>query len=331
MSRRPRPTPTTPPPRPRWLAATVGGRRQQTRRYRQAQGARDRRQRRHGHKRASKRTAPAKLRIAVGDPEAAVGRDQEKVFRPLDNVPLLADLDAPLILAYDVFAQPNDAGLLGGLLRLALQGLGQAVAVVLGDAGYAGGPDLAAAAALAATVYAPWQQNDYSAPKAVRYYAKEAFVWSAAEQAYQCPAAEWLRQRSKSRARRSGPERIELRLYAAAPATCQACSLRGQGTGGKGARTISRSEHAEHSEALRARLATAEAQALYKQRKQTVELANADLKVQRGLRRFSGRGLRRAATEIGLAVLRQDVVALTQLRSKQSEVAAAATPKPQTD
>ena len=80
------PTAAPPPPRPRWLAATVGGRRQQTRRYRQAQGARDRRQRRHGHKRASKRTAPAKLRIAVGDPEAAVGRDQEKVFRPLDNV-----------------------------------------------------------------------------------------------------------------------------------------------------------------------------------------------------------------------------------------------------
>lgn len=77
-------------------------------------------------------------------------------------------------------------------------------------------------------------------------------------------------------------------------------------------------------------MATAEAQALYKQRKQTVELANADLKVHRGLRRFSGRGLRRAATEIGLAVLRQDVVALTQLRRKQSEVAAAATPKPQT-
>jgi transposase len=304
--------------RPGWMAPTAGGRRQQSRRYRQAQDTMDQRQRRNGHKRASKRTAAEKIRISVGDPEAAVGRDKEKVYRPLYNVQLLDDLDSPLILAYGVFAQPNDAGLVGGLLRQVQEGCGPAVAVLVGDAGYAGGPDLAAAAALGATVYAPWQQNDYSVKKVARYYPKEAFVWSAAAQAYRCPAGERLELRGVSRTQRSGPERIELQQYAAAPSRCQECALRERCTGGKGARTISRSEHEELIEALRARMATAAGQALYKQRKQTVELANADVKTHRGLRRFSGHGLRRVTTEMGLVVLRQDLVALAQLRRQRN-------------
>jgi len=78
-------------------------------------------------------------------------------------------------------------------------------------------------------------------------------------------------------------------------------------------------------------MATAVAQALYKQRKQTVELANADRKTHRGLRRFSGHGLRRATTEIGLVVLRQDLVALSQLQRQRSAGSlVAATPLPQT-
>jgi transposase len=320
-----------PAERPRWLAPTVAGRRQQSRRYRQAQGTMERRQRRNGQKRASKRTAAAKLRVSVGDPEAAVGRDKEKVYRPLYNVQLLADLDSPLLLAYGVFAQPNDAGLVGGLLRQAQEGGGPAVTVLVGDAGYAGGPDLAVVAALGATVYAPWQQNDYSVKKVAKYYPKEAFVWSATAQAYRCPAGERLELRGVTRTQRSGPERIELRQYAAAPSRCQECVLRPRCTGGKGPRTISRSEHEEEVEALRARMATPEAQALYKRRKQTVELANADVKTHRGLRRFSGHGLRRATTEIGLVVLRQDLLALSQLRRQRNLGKPAATmPLPQT-
>jgi transposase len=319
------------PERPAWMAPTAAGRRQQIRRYRQAKEVMDQRQRRNGQKRVSKRTAAEKIRISVGDPEAAVGRDKEKVYRPLYNVQLLNDLDSPLILAYGVFAQPNDAGLLGGLLRQAQEGNGRAVASLVGDAGYAGGPDLAAAAALGTTVYAPWQQNDYSIKKVGKFYPKEAFTWLAAEQTYQCPAGQRLPLRSVSRTQRSGPERIELQLYAAESSCCQQCPLRPRCTGGKGPRTISRSEHEEQIEALRARMATAEGQALYKLRKQTAELANADVKTHRKLRRYSGHGLRRTTTETGLAVLRQNVVALSLLRHQRHLPAqAAATSLPPT-
>ncbi len=68
-------------------------------------------------------------------------------------------------------------------------------------------------------------------------------------------------------------------------------------------RTVKRSEYEHLVEELQTRMATDEAKALYKLRKQTVELGFADLKVHRELRRFSGKGLSRARTEVGLLVL----------------------------
>jgi hypothetical protein len=71
-----------------------------------------------------------------------------------------------------------------------------------------------------------------------------------------------------------------------------------------------------------------EAKQLYRLRKQTVELATADRKGHRGLRRLSGRGQRRAAAQVGLTVLAHDLVALDGLRRKGQEGAAVATPSP---
>ena len=50
-------------------------------------------------------------------------------------------------------------------------------------------------------------------------------------------------------------------------------------------------------------MATEQATTLYQLRQQTVELEVADRKAHRALRRFSGRGLSRARTEVGLMVL----------------------------
>jgi len=91
-----------------------------------------------------------------------------------------------------------------------------------------------------------------------------------------------------------------------------------QCTPGKGARTISRSEHEEDVEALRERMKGEEAKKLYRLRKQTVELANADMKEHRHLRKLSGRGKRRAGTQVGLVVLAHNLVTLDGLRRKRA-------------
>jgi hypothetical protein len=96
----------------------------------------------------------------------------------------------------------------------------------------------------------------------------------------------------------------------------------------KGARTISRSEHEGLIEELRERMQGEEARALYRLREQTVERANADLKAHRGLRRLSGRGLKRAGAQVRLAVLGHNLVALDGLRRRREERAAGATLTP---
>jgi hypothetical protein len=322
------PPPAAAPP-PAWLAPTAPARRRQLRRYERAGAQMEQRQRRNRGKRASKRTAAGKILLSPGDPEAAVGRDKEKVFRPLYNAQLLADLDSPLVLGYDVLAQQNDAGLLGGLLRQAERGLGRAIAAVVCDSAYAGGQDLAEAAARGATVYAPWQANDYSDKKAA-YYGKERFKWLAGQQAYECPAGQRLSCRGASRQRRSGPERLELRTYRAEAATCQGCEQRGKCTAAKGGRSISRSEHEEHVERLRERMETEAARALYRLRKQTVERLNAEIKQHRGLRRLSGRGRERAVAQLGLVALSHNLLALEKLRRQRGEGAEVAVPPPAT-
>ena len=265
-------------------------------------------------RRASKRTPAERIRVSPGDPEAALGRDKEKVYRPLYNVQLLADVDSPFVLSYAVAARANDAGLLGGLLAQARAGLGALPGAVLADSGYAGGADLADAQAQGVTVYAPWQSNDYSEPKARVKYTKERFTYLAEPDAYECPAGQRLRPVMSTRVQRSGSARVGLTLYRAEPAACRACPQRPACTEAAAGRSVSRGEHEEQIEGLRRRMEADEAKALYRLRKQTVERLNADFKQHRDLRRFSGRGLARASAEVGLAVLAHNLLTLLKLR-----------------
>jgi transposase len=301
---------------PRWLASTPRGRRRQRHRLHQAQARMDALQQRNAQKRACKRTARERVRVSASDPEAAVGRDKEGVCRPLYNVQVVDDLDSPLVLAYGVFAQPNDAGLLGPMVRQLEETFGHPLDVLLTDSAYAGGADLAAAAAAGVTVYARPPADGVQQAKQIP---KREFTWLPAERAYRCPQGHRLGYVGWARRPRSGTEVVRFEQYRCPPEHCQQCPLRQRCTPrpDKG-RTISRSEHEEWIEALRRRMATPEAQEVYRLRCQTVELVNADWKEHRALRRFSGRGLARARGQVGVTVLTHN---LLTLRYPEPEVA----------
>jgi hypothetical protein len=74
-------------------------------------------------------------------------------------------------------------------------------------------------------------------------------------------------------------------------------------------------EHEDLLDELRARMGTAEAKALYRLRRQTVELRYADLKQHRQLRHFNHYGPRRARSQIGAAVLAYNLLILQKNRS----------------
>jgi transposase len=309
-------TGATPAAGPPWLARTPRGRAGQRGRYRRAAARMEQAQARNAAKRAGKRKPRDRVVVSPTDPEAALGRDKQQVYRPLYNVQYAADLDAPLVLGYVVLAQPNDAGAVGPLLDRVRQTAGRQVLVALADAGYAGGADLAAAAAAGVTLYAPWQANDGTAPKkGVPQIPKEAFTWLPHEQRYRCPQGHVLEFAGQSRQRRSGTELVVLEQYRCPPEHCRACPRRQACTPNPDAgRTVSRGEHEGLIEQLRARMATPEAKALYRLRRQTVELRYADAKQHREFRRFSGRGLQRAQTEVGWTVLAYNLVSIDRLR-----------------
>lgn len=295
---------------PGWLAKTPAGRQQQESRYQKARAHMEQRQQRNQQKRASKRRQRDKIVVSVSDPEAALGRDKVGVYRPLFNVQFLCDLDSPFILAYQVFAQPNDNNTLGPMLERQTDLVGHKVSHWLADAGYPSGAHLALAETAGVLLFAPWQENDYSGRKAKKgakkkvYYAKKEFRWVPEDQAYVCPNGQRLQRVGTSKQKRSGTETVLLDQYRCPPQACQNCPLHAQCTPNPAAgRTLSRAEHEELIEALRARMQTEQAKNLYRLRRQTVELSYADLKEHRKLRRFSGHGLSRAEIEVGLEVL----------------------------
>ena len=98
---------------PYWMAKTPAGRRRQWHRYQQAQDRLNQLLTHHAqretHKSKKKRRSADQVRISPSEPEAALGRDKLKTFRPLDDVHLASDLDTTLILDYQVHATTTDA------------------------------------------------------------------------------------------------------------------------------------------------------------------------------------------------------------------------------
>ena len=308
--------------RPGWMAPRPAGRARQQARLRQARARLDALHARNGAKRRCKRQAAGRIVVSPADPEAVVGRDKEKVYRPLYNVQVVDDLDSPFVLAYDVFAQQNDAGTLAPMLARLRAALGRTPAALLTDAAYAGGADLAVAAQAGVTLYAPVPgDGDGKPPKPgkAKLIPKREFRWSAAEEAYVCPQGHRLAYEESSRQKRSGTEAVLLHRYRCPAQHCLACPLQARCTPAPASgRAVTRSEHEPLIEALRARMATAEAKALYRLRGQTVEHVNADWKQHRKLRRFSGRGLARARCQVGLMVLAHNLLTLRAEEAKAS-------------
>jgi transposase len=332
------PTPAAPGPatdspgpapaaRPWWMAQTPRGRRQQLTRYQEARAALERRIAANARRKAERRRDPEKIVIAPGDSDATPGRDKLDVFRPLYNAQIAYDLDSELILAAEVFAQQNDTGTLPVMLTVLTTWVGHTPSVLLTDAGYATVIDATACAAAGVVLYAPYQTNDLqshaaseAAAKKTKMLPKERFTWDPARGCYVCPSGHAMPHESSKTERRTGEQSVVRHLYRCAGDHCQACPLRSACTPNpKAGRSVSRVEGEEVIDELRERMKAAEAKALYKRRRSTVERAYADLKVHRRLGRFSGRGLARVRAEFRLRCLVHNLLVVARHARAQKE------------
>jgi transposase len=313
-------------PMPGWMARTPRGRLLQQHRYEQASQQLQKLLAANERRIPSLRKPREKVLISVADPEAALGLDKLKVFRPLYNIQLISDVDSPFILGYQAFAQTTDAGTMDVLLAQATSLTDVPLKRLLVDAGYVTGQELAVCRTREVELLGPWKENDFSAQRdqqSASQLSKDQFQWLPESNAYQCPQGHILKYIGCERRTRSA-DRVELLYrYQCAVEHCQSCPLQASCTKKPGcARSLRRSEHEELIEQHRARMATACAKELYKRRCCTVERSFADVKTHRGLRRVTGRGLKHVRAELALTVLTHNLITLRQLTAKQ------ATPSP---
>jgi Transposase DDE domain len=300
---------------PGWMARSPQGRLQQRDRLQRARQRLDELQAANARQRPDRRRPPEKIVVSPSDPEAALGRDKLKVFRPLYNVQLVRDLDSSLVLAYDVFAQVGDDATLKPMLARLRRTFGVRLDTLLTDAGYVTSCNVALCQRRGVTLYGPWQENDYSRRKqnAKPQFSKDRFQWLPEENAYQCPQGNRLTPIGKERTAQSDGEIHTVYRYRCLPAHCRGCPLRDRcTTNADRGRSLRRSEHEDLIDAHKARMQTDEGKALYKLRRQTVELGFADLKEHRNLQRFSGRGLHRAKRQLALTVLAHNLTILAR-------------------
>ena len=292
--------------RPAWMARTAIGRRWQQRRLQRAQVRLVELQAQNRARKKSKQRVAEWMKVSPADPDAALGKDKDGIFRPLFNVQLVDDLDSMLVLGYAVLNQPNDAGAVGPLLTRVATLVGHQLDILLVDTAYTGGPDLAAAAGMGVTLYGPLPKDG---ARAAKQFPKSRFTWLVDEGAYVCPQGHRLAYTASSRNKRSGPGSVLTHSYRCPPTYCMPCPLARDCTPRPDqGRTVSRSEFEELVEALRERMNGVEAKELYRLRHRTVELIAADWKEHRKLRRFSGRGLARVRCQVALMVLAQNLL-----------------------
>jgi transposase len=315
--------------RPGWMAGTPAARLEQQRGLRRAlrrlRAKKKQQQAKSPCRRKNKRGKGEKrVVVCLSEPEAALGRDKHKVFRPLYNVQILRDLDSDFILAFGTFTATSDGGLLPVMMQRCERLTGRMPSEATADHGYATALDLAFCAKHDITLYAPLDPISTKPAKPKEKYGKEAFRYDKERNVYVCPAGEDLRPGRPREERRVGGKKVETVEYQARKGTCAGCSQRDRCTQSKKGRIIKRSEHEELLEASRQRMASAAGKSTYRLRKQTVELSIAHLKrLLEGDAPLTSYGKRRARVQVGVAVLLLNALTLCRARQRAGRLPAA--------
>jgi hypothetical protein len=306
-----------PPRRPAWMAKTPDGRRLQEERLQRAKELLQPRLAANAKKCPSERLSVDHVVISASDPEAALAPDKFKVFRPLYNSILIADRHSPLILGFDVVAWGQDTNFLIPTILRTQQQTGRSLEQVTTDAGFITGHNLQQSEQHGVELIGPWKTNDYSKSVASKFYPKDLFVWHGDDNEYECPEHQRLRFRSTEKRRRAdGHEELQKR-FKTDRGVCASCPCRSACTPSKEGREMRRGQYEDHVSAHRIKMETPEAKAISKKRGQVIERCFADVKEHRGLRRHTGRGLRRAKIDSGLAVLLHNLVVIQKTRQPE--------------
>lgn len=261
---------------------------------------------------AEKATAErAEARVSLSEPEARRMKHGDNAIAPSYNVQLSTDAKQKAIVGVHLSQCSSDAASLPEAVRQIENNLGRKPERMVVDGGFTNrGSIEAMAEEKIDLIGSMWDREERSAAAMkglgiAAEFAPGQFVWDAESNTLGCPAGRCLDYVGQSRKQDN-----LYRQYQARAADCAACPQRPQccprATQG---RTVSRLEsETEPVAALRRKMETEEAKAIYRRRGEVAEFPNAWIKEKIGLRKFHVRGLAKATLEAVWACLTYNVM-----------------------
>jgi hypothetical protein len=214
------------------------------------------------------------------------------------NVQIAVDAAHKLIVAAETVSDGNDTGQLHAMAQAARDAMGVDTLRAVADVGYSYGETLKACEEGGIEAFVPEPDRSKRLDKQGRF-ARDAFAYEVAADAYRCPAGELLAAMRGGRTDVTGKWRIK---YASRRSVCTGCKLRTKCLSAKASRrVIERWEHDAVIERHRARMAGADD--VMQRRKELAEHPFGTLKCRAGYRHFLVRGLAKVRGELGLMVL----------------------------
>jgi transposase len=208
------------------------------------------------------------------------------------NAQIVVDEKHGLIVSSDVVSESNDINQFASQMSQAQENLGRQCEVSCGDAGYANTDELKKAVDQGQKVIVPSQKQAHDTP--AKEFEKSQFQYDAGKDCYTCPQGNPLPYSHFDQDKQHRIYQME------SPSLCRACPHFGVCTKDKSGRRIRRLVNEETKLKLEAQYKTPESQAVYKLRKQKVELPFGHIKRNLGAGAFLLRGLEGVNAEMSL-------------------------------
>lgn len=246
-------------------------------------------------------------RASSTDAEAHVMRNGEGGTVPSYNVQTLTDTTHGLVVNVEATTDAIDYRQLKPALERCQTTLGRAPKQLVADGDYTNHASVQAAADCGVDFYGSWQDSwkpmDRDAQGRNAGFLASAFPYDEKRDCFTCPAGKILTRRTRMN-RGNG---VHTQVYHAGKRACVNCPLRSQcappGARPAWRRSITRIEEPAATTAFKTKMATAEAQQIYRQRSQIAEFPHAWIKERCGLRQFRCRGRLKATMEATWACL----------------------------
>ena len=248
-------------------------------------------------------------RASSTDPDSRLMMGAKGAYGLNYNVQISTDAQSKIIVGVGVSQAPTDAAELEPAVDRIEGNLGQKPKQMVVDAGLTNQATMEAMAERQVDLIGVLPDRSGATEKRMKQrgispeFYPQAFEYDASADCCRCPAGKVLHCETKERQGASVKRR-----YRAKASDCLGCASQGQCCPGtKKGRSVVRSEATPEMAAFQAKMETAEAQAVYKQRAGVAEFPNAWIKDKIGLRQFRLRGVVKVTMEAVWACLTYNI------------------------